>query len=425
MLSVQRSKGRRVSIYIPCLALLVLLYAVNFLWFRMDLAIREKKQAEAKLEQAEAELEKLKRTSNEKLENQTRIINGLMLMQGRVQEIVNINQGAKILSMEIPDDAQLEVGNASGMISAASEKSPNRQPPGLPEACYNCRKGGGDGGVPLDENGVCRHFCSMGRFCGTTGPYRATDCQKPCSGSACLWQLSTPQTSADAFWIANSLLPFDRASRRFDFEASECRKSRGVDPQRDAIWIDVGAHDSAMAPAKGVVLAFEPQLWLWQKVVQQSRGNPCVFPIPAACAPGEPSFQAFHTSANYHSSSLLKVDAQASEQFGSWKGEVSQAHDIGGPIDFSVLTLSLEEVITRLPPCRRVEFLKIDAQGFDLSVAKSAGRWIRVVDSVEIETPVRTRGLPPLTPLLALTGPLPRRGRKPPRCMSERRPRRT
>ena len=370
-------------------------YVINFLWFSKELAIREKKHAEAKLEQAKAKLEVLKRTSEVELANQTRAMGALRLRQAYVKEKVSGEKEEEMirspyfksqLSRKAADPLH-EIVNASGTASTASSMGQEGLPD-LPEACYNCRAGGDDGGVPLDKNGVCRHFCSMGRYCGTSGAYHATDCRHPCNGSACAWQFGTPQTSADAFWIANGIIPFDRVSRRFDFAASECKRQRGVDPQHGTIWIDVGAHNSAMEPPNGLVLAFEPQLWLWQKVVQQSRRNPCVFPIPAACAPGEPAFRTFHTSANYHSSSLLSVDTKAAEQFGSWKGEVSQAHELEGPIDFSVLTLSLEEVITRLPPCRRVEFLKIDAQGVDLSVAHSAGSWIRVVDSVEIETPV-------------------------------------
>ena len=57
-----------------------------------------------------------------------------------------------------------------------------------------------------------------------------------------------------------------------------------------------------------------------QKVAEQGRADPCVFPIPAACAPGPPSFRTFHTSANYHSSSLLRVDARARARSSSGRG---------------------------------------------------------------------------------------------------------
>ena len=391
---VKRVKGHRVSTCIQLILCLAMLYTINLLWFSKEVAIRQKKHAESMLAQAEAKLKELKWISDEKLANQTRTIEALKLMQVRAQENLS---GKKVEEM-IPKpffksqlsrkaaDPLREIVNASGTRSAASGNG-KQGPPGLPEVCSKCRAGGDDGGVPLDKDGVCRHFCSMGRYCGTSAAYQSTDCRQPCNGSACKWQLGTPQTNADAFWIANGIIPFDRGSRRFDFAASECKRRRGVDPQHAAIWIDVGAHNSALEPDNGLVIAFEPQLWLWEKVVQQSQKNPCVFPIPAACAPGAPTFRTFHTSANYHSSSLLSVDAKAAEQFGTWKGSVSQSHELEGAIDFSVLTLSLEEVITRLPPCRRVDFLKIDAQGFDLSVAQSAGSWIRVVNEVEIETP--------------------------------------
>ena len=48
--------------------------------------------------------------------------------------------------------------------------------------------------------------------------------------------------------------------------------------------------------------------------------------------------------------------------------------------------VSLDDVIPRLPSCR-LELLKIDAQGFDLGVVKSAGKWLQVVDWVKLEAP--------------------------------------
>ena len=361
---------RRLSIpWFPSLLCIVLFCGLNLLWM-------EKQILEAKLASAEAKLSSCAETPTRRA--------------GPVVDETNSPSPPPSLSPLTPSAPLLqgkdgEVTPASGNSSQGNSKK--RVLPGLPDACYSCQPGGDGGGVALDTNGVCRHFCSMGNYCGTTAPYRATDCTKACAGSHCLWQFGTPQTSADAFWIANALIPFDRATRRFDLDSSKCARMQGVNPHTDKLWIDVGAHDTAIVPPHGIVFAFEPQLWLYQQVVQQSQGNPCVFPIPAACSPGAASFQMFHTSNNFHSSSLLKVDMQAAEQLGTWTGAVSQDHDLVGQIDFSVLTISLEEVITRLPPCQRVDFLKIDAQGFDLNVAQSAGSWIRVVDRVEIETP--------------------------------------
>ena len=42
------------------------------------------------------------------------------------------------------------------------------------------------------------------------------------------------------------------------------------------------------------------------------------------------------------------------------------------------------QVIPRIPICR-LEFLKIDAQGFDLAIAKSAGEWLTVANKVRSE----------------------------------------
>mmetsp|Transcript_11659 Transcript_11659/g.16660 ORF Transcript_11659/g.16660 Transcript_11659/m.16660 type:complete len:470 (-) Transcript_11659:153-1562(-) len=293
-----------------------------------------------------------------------------------------------------------EENNAVKEVSIAKDKSSftvmeaakkRHLVPYLAHACYECVPGGkADGGTDLDKNGICRDKCSQGGFCGSSQYYQGTDCRTPCSGPACSWQLGTPQHLADSFWITNKLIPFDTTTRRFHLKSTPC-----ADPKE--IWIDVGAHSASLVPHQGIVFAFEPQLWLFQQVLKQSQSTSkgqCIFPIPAAASPGPPSFQVFHTSSNFHSSSLLKVDAVAADQYAhlnhnttNWKEVVSQTHENGGVLDFSVLTISLEDVIMRLPPCRRVDFLKIDAQGFDLNVAQSAGRWIQVVDKVEIESP--------------------------------------
>ena len=285
----QRRRGRRISTSVLCLLAFLLLTLVNVSWYRMEIAISEKKEIEAKLQKTEEMIEQLKLKSSEELASKTQPIHDFASMLKRVPEKEHraIAEVTEIVSAPV---SGLEISQQFNL----SRTGVNHSGPmlGLPEACYNCRAGGGNGGMPLDEHGVCRHFCSMGRFCGTTGPYHATDCRQPCAGPACAWQLSTPQTGADVFWITGSLLPFDRASRRFDFARSECGSARGVDPQRDELWIDVGAHSAALAPARGLVLAFEPQLWLWQKPARRSPSRaaptPASSPSPPPAPPARP-----------------------------------------------------------------------------------------------------------------------------------------
>ena len=175
-------------------------------------------------------------------------------------------------------------------------------------------------------------------------------------------------------------------TQRFDLSA--CSSER--------IWIDVGAHELALTPPTAgpfTVLAFEPQLRFFSQLRKQHR---CVFPINAAVSPAGPTFTAFHVSQNGHSSSLREVDLKANEEQMSAKS-LSQdwSREILSHSDIQVMVVRLSDTVARLPPCRRVEFLKIDAQGVDLDVVKSleipgvppSQGWLSVVDRIQIETP--------------------------------------
>jgi FkbM family methyltransferase len=204
------------------------------------------------------------------------------------------------------------------------------------------------------------------------------------------------------FANADPRVPFDYETRRLNPAGrSGCSNSR--------IWIDVGANVKAMTTDRfGVqgeaatnfgkrltipsdllgsasVFAFEPQLVYYHSLKDQGR---CVFPFNAAA--GKPAGPAeFSVSKNGHSSSLLppaegggleelKVIENADGSTADWRKEVSTV------LKTSVMMVPLDDVISRLPACR-VEFLKVDAQGFDLKVCQSAGDWIKVVDFVEVE----------------------------------------
>ena len=184
------------------------------------------------------------------------------------------------------------------------------------------------------------------------------------------WEDSASQAGAEVFWAGTATVPYDPAQRRFDFSQTRCDSTR--------VFIDVGAHTRAVGPKHAVTLAFEPQLKFWD---QLRRSRDCVFAIPSAVSPGQPGFTTFHISENSHSSSLLGVSTKGVAAAGQSAADIESTHDV------TTMTLSLDDVISRLTPCSRVEFLKIDAQGFDLKVAESAGAFLVVVDEVEIETP--------------------------------------
>lgn len=192
----------------------------------------------------------------------------------------------------------------------------------------------------------------------------------------------------DALWMLDSphLPPFDTSTGRFDFGANYC--------PTDRVIIDVGAHKSAETTPPGFdtgsysVLAFEPQLGFYTTLRDQGR---CVFAVPAAVA-SENSLMEFHISKNQHSSSLLPTNKKGLDSLdhidtagSKWSGEVRESHS------YSVFVVALKEVIPRLG-VRRSPYLKVDAQGYDLEVVKSAGNWIRVFDYVKLEA--KAAGVP-------------------------------
>ena len=51
------------------------------------------------------------------------------------------------------------------------------------QECQNCKTGGSsDGGMPINSNGICEHFCSEAGFCGKGEAYKygvdCTGCRK-------------------------------------------------------------------------------------------------------------------------------------------------------------------------------------------------------------------------------------------------------
>jgi len=169
------------------------------------------------------------------------------------------------------------------------------------------------------------------------------------------------------------------------FTQSEVSRPRDNQPGLSGIWIDVGAYvgDSTFKFAKENpalhVYAFEPNL----KLAVQCWGllpNFTVFPVAVAETDG---FSDLYINANVGASSLLDFNPEGLRRW------------IGGQV------LKVESKV-RVPTTRldtfmkaagisRIEYLKIDAQGADLSVIKSAGERIRNIKKIMLEvatTPV-------------------------------------
>ncbi len=145
------------------------------------------------------------------------------------------------------------------------------------------------------------------------------------------------------------------------------------------IWIDVGAHEGeltfpfAAVDPKLLVYAFEPNLQAASRIMGRLR-NYVVLPIAVAEHDGSAELQ---LNAYEQSSSLLPPDAAGLE---SWVSE--QSFNVVESV--TVPTMRLDTFMNRAG-IESVDFLKIDAQGLDLEVVKSAGDRLVDVARVQLE----------------------------------------
>jgi FkbM family methyltransferase len=144
-------------------------------------------------------------------------------------------------------------------------------------------------------------------------------------------------------------------------------------------WIDVGAHYGEMTlraahlnPALKVY-AFEPNL---SAVAKLAGRTPNFVVIPMAVAERD-GWAEFHVNAFEQSSSLLPLHPKGVK---SWiGGEVLVEESI-----VSVPTVRLDTFMN-LMGIRKVDYLKIDAQGMDLAVVKSAGARLSDIAKIVLE----------------------------------------
>ena len=145
------------------------------------------------------------------------------------------------------------------------------------------------------------------------------------------------------------------------------------------VWIDVGAHEGettfpfAAADPSLLVYAFEPNLRAASRIMGRLR-NYVVLPIAVAERDGSAEL---HLNAYEQSSSLLPADQAGMK---SWITE--QEFKVTGTV--TVPTMRLDTFLNEAG-VESVDYLKIDAQGLDLEVVKSAGDRIRDVAKVQLE----------------------------------------
>jgi FkbM family methyltransferase len=160
------------------------------------------------------------------------------------------------------------------------------------------------------------------------------------------------------------------------------RETFGVRARRRSyrrIWIDVGAHEGettlpfAARDQSLLVYAFEPNLQAASRIMGRLR-NYVVLPIAIAERDGSAEL---NLNAYEQSSSLLPAD-----ELGVKRWVTEQHFEVVGAV--TVPTMRLDTFMNRAG-IKRVDFLKIDAQGLDLEVVKSAGNRLDDVIKVQLE----------------------------------------
>jgi FkbM family methyltransferase len=173
------------------------------------------------------------------------------------------------------------------------------------------------------------------------------------------------------------------AGRALRKAGSEILRRNGL----EGTWIDVGAHhgEHTIGYARhnpGLrIYAFEPNLRAAAKLMGRAP-NYVVLPMAITEKDGVAEF---HLNTFDASSSLLHLDREAVR---SWIGGEALKEER----TVTVPTLRLDTFMNLLE-IQKVDFLKVDAQGADLAVVKSASSRLRDIAKIVLEVSVADRPL--------------------------------
>ena len=172
--------------------------------------------------------------------------------------------------------------------------------------------------------------------------------------------------------------PIHRSGRAFRWLGTELMKRSSA----DGVWVDVGTcrGETTLAHARHNpnlrVFAFEPNLRLASKLIGGA-ANYLVIPMAVAEQDGTATF---YVNEFEMAGSLLPLNDEALR---TWVGV--QNHKVQRAV--TVPTIRLDTFMD-LVGIDRIDFLKIDAQGMDLSVAKSAGKRLGDIARITVEVAV-------------------------------------
>ena len=153
------------------------------------------------------------------------------------------------------------------------------------------------------------------------------------------------------------------------------------------IWIDVGAHlgertlKFAQEDISLTVYAFEPNMALVHKLAS-TVANFIVLPLAVT---ERNAYTDFNLTVKDACSSVLPIVAYSRRTSAELDWHMGGGLDIVRSIQ--VPSIRLDTFMT-WAETEKVEFLKIDAQGADLSVVKSAGARLRDIEKVRLEVAI-------------------------------------
>jgi FkbM family methyltransferase len=149
----------------------------------------------------------------------------------------------------------------------------------------------------------------------------------------------------------------------------------------DKVWIDVGAHlgqgtlDAARANPRLLVFAFEPN-WALARQIMARAVNFVVLPMAVSDNDG---FAEFFVNSSDQSSSLVTMEAPG---IAHWK-------DLDLTVQSKVVVPTIRlDTFMKLSDLRKVDYLKVDAEGVDLKVVQSAGERLQDIQQIKLEVDI-------------------------------------
>lgn len=154
-----------------------------------------------------------------------------------------------------------------------------------------------------------------------------------------------------------------------------------VGARYETVWVDVGAHlgqgtlEAAICNPSLLVFAFEPN-WTVASRVMGRAANFVVLPMAVSDSDG---YADFFVNSNEESSSLASMEESG---LAHWKDV-----DLTVSEKRVVPTIRLDTFM-RLVGLKKIDYLKVDAEGMDMKVVRSAGERLKDIKKIMLEVDV-------------------------------------